>query len=251
MKRGADPGTMRLWPERNTGLGGSAKGGFRSGAYKSLGVAMFSSMMPKKNEFFVQFNNHAERCAAAASAMMRMMTQLGRSQDEVTRLIQEIDIAESSGDQIEHDTIVMLHKSFITPIDRDQIHMIASGLDSILDRLQDVGESVILYDVKEATPEAREMAELAADAVERVRKAVALLDNAAEVSNALALCKEIDELESRADKVWRGGMSRLFREEQDMRQLIKMKGIYQVLEEVLEAAETVSHTLEEVMLANA
>jgi len=212
---------------------------------------MFSALMPKKNEFFVQFNSHADRCAAAGTAMMRMMVQLGKSQEEVNRLLQEIDIAETSGDQIEHDTIVMLHKSFITPIDRDQIHMIASGLDSILDRLQDVGESVILYDIKEATPEAREMAEMAADAVERVRKTVALLDSPGETTTALALCKEIDELESKADKLWRSGMSRLFRDEKDAVQIMKLKGMYQVLEDVLEAAEDVSHTLEEVILANA
>ena len=212
---------------------------------------MFSAMMPKKNEFFVQFNTHADRCAAAANAMMRMMSQLGKDSAEVARLIQEIDLAESSGDRIEHETIVMLHKSFITPIDRDQIHMIVSGLDSILDRLQDVGESVMLYDIKEATPEAREMAELAADAVERVRKAVALLDKMGEASTALEYCKEIDAMESKADKLWRSGVSRLFREESDAIQVIKVRGMYEILEGVLEAAENMGQTLEEVILANA
>lgn len=212
---------------------------------------MFSAIMPKKNEFFVQFNSHADRCVAAGNAMMRMMSQVGRSQDEVNRLIQEIDIAEQSGDQIEHDTIVMLHKSFITPIDRDQIHRIISGLDSVLDRIQDLGESITLYDVKEATSEARELAEIGSDAVERVRKVVALLDNPGEATAALALCKEIDELESKADKVWRGAMSRLFREEKDPIQVIRMQGLYRELEDILEAAEAVSHTLEEVILANA
>jgi predicted phosphate transport protein (TIGR00153 family) len=212
---------------------------------------VFSAMMPKKNEFFVQFNTHADRCAAAANAMMRMMTQLGKDPAEVARLIQEIDMAEASGDRIEHETIVMLHKSFITPIDRDQIHMIASGLDCILNRLQDVGESVILYDLKESTPEAREMAELAADAVERVRKAVALLDKLGEATTALEYCKEIDALESKADKLWRAGVSRLFREETDAIQVIKVKGMYQILEAVLEAAENMGQTLEEVILANA
>lgn len=207
--------------------------------------------MPKKNEFFVQFNNHADRCAAAGNAMSRMMTQLGRSPNEVNRLIQEIDAAESSGDQIEHDTIVMLHKSFITPIDRGQIHMIASGLDSILDRIQDLAESIMLFDIQDVTPEAREMAEIGADAVERVRKATALLDAPGETTAALALCKEIDELESKADKVWRGAMSRLFREEKDPIQIIRLQGIYKELEDILEAAEAVSHTLEEVILANA
>ena len=212
---------------------------------------MFSALMPKKNEFFIQFNSHADRCAVAANAMMRMMTQLGKDPAEVARLIQEIDMAEASGDRIEHETIVMLHKSFITPIDRDQIHMIASGLDCILNRLQDVGESVILYDLKESTPEAREMAELAADAVERVRKAVALLDKLGEATTALEYCKEIDALESKADKLWRAGVSRLFREETDAIQIIKVKGMYQILEDVLEAAENMGQTLEEVILANA
>lgn len=212
---------------------------------------MFSAMMPKKNEFFVQFNTHADRCAAAANAMMRMMSQLGKDSAEVARLIQEIDLAESSGDRIEHETIVMLHKSFITPIDRDQIHKIASGLDNILNRLQDVGETVMLYDLKEATPEAREMAELAADAVERVRKAVALLDKMGEASTALEYCKEIDAMESKADKLWRSGVSRLFREESDAIQVVKVQGMYRILEDVLDAAEDMGHTLEEVILANA
>jgi len=212
---------------------------------------VFSAMMPKKNEFFVQFNTHADRCAAAANAMMRMMSQLGKDSAEVARLIQEIDLAESSGDRIEHETIVMLHKSFITPIDRDQIHKIASGLDNILNRLQDVGETVMLYDLKEATPEAREMAELAADAVERVRKAVALLDKMGESSAALEYCKEIDAMESKADKLWRSGVSRLFREESDAIQVVKVQGMYRILEDVLDAAEDMGHTLEEVILANA
>jgi predicted phosphate transport protein (TIGR00153 family) len=208
-------------------------------------------MMPKKNEFFLQFNLHAERCVAGAGAVMRLMGALGRSADEVTRLMQEVDMAESSGDQIEHDTIVMLHKSFITPIDRDQIHSIINGLDGILDRLQDVGETVVMYDLKEATPEAREMAELGADAVERIRKAVNLIGTQNEVTQALAFCKEVGEIESKADKVMRTGMSRLFREEQDARQIIKLRAIYMVLEEVLNSCEDVGHTIEEVVLANA
>lgn len=160
-------------------------------------------------------------------------------------------MAESSGDQIEHDTIVMLHKSFITPIDRDQIHMVISGLDSVLDKLQDVGESVMMYDLQQATPEARELAELGADAVDRVRKAVNLIGDSGEATAALGFCKEIDEIESKADKVLRNGMSRLFREEQDARQIIKLRAIYLVLEDVIDACESVSHTIEEVVLANA
>ena len=128
---------------------------------------------------------------------------------------------------------------------------IRDSLDTILDRLQDVGESVMLYDLKEATPEAREMAELSADAVERVRKAVALLDNMGEATAALKLCKEIDALETKADKLWRSGVSRLFREETDAIQVLKVKGMYQILEDVLEAAENMGQTLEEVILANA
>jgi hypothetical protein len=95
------------------------------------------------------------------------------------------------------------------------------------------------------------MAELAADAVERVRKAVALLDNMGEATAALKLCKEVDELETKGDKLWRSGVSRLFREETDAIQIIKVKGMYQILEDVLEAAENMGQTLEEVILANA
>lgn len=216
---------------------------------------MFSVMMPKNATFFDQFNAHAERCVVGASAVLRLVNQLGPTMkaDELKRLCDEVDMAEASGDQIEHDTIVKLHKEFITPMDRDQIHGMIMAMDSILDRLQDVAESVILYDLHEMTSEAREMAGLAADAVDRIAKAVKLIkaSNSSDVQQALAYCKEVDDIESKADKVWRGAMSRLFKEEQNAVTIMKLKGIYDVLEMVIDAAEGAAHTIEEIVLENA
>src|SRR5574341_1730788 len=86
-----------------------------------------------------------------------------------------IDVAERAADKVTHETITLLHKTFITPFDRDQIHLLITRMDDILDLMQDVAESVVLYDIRRITPESKQLAEICQMCCERVKTAVRLL----------------------------------------------------------------------------
>ena len=102
----------------------------------------------------------------------------------------------------------LLHTTFITPFDRDEIHRLISRMDDVLDLIQDTAESLVLYDIQKVTPEATQLAELVLRCSERVQSAVGLMASMADAPAILKICQEIDKLESEADKVMRGAISR-------------------------------------------
>jgi predicted phosphate transport protein (TIGR00153 family) len=163
-------------------------------------------------------------------------------------LIEEV---EHAADRITHDTVQLLHTTFVTPFDRDDIHRLISRMDDVLDLIQDTGESFVLYDIRNVTPEATELAELLRRCVERVRSAVKLMASMADAPAMLKICQEIDKLESDADKVMRDAISRLFREESDVRQVIKLKAVYEALESATDKCKDVADVIESVVLENA
>jgi len=165
----------------------------------------------------------------------------------------EVDVAERSADRITAEVIRQLHKTFITPIDRAQILGLINAMDDVLDLLQDATETMSLYDLRHMTPEVRRLGDISARCCERVQYAVTLLPNVGEASvadAAMKTCDEIDQLESDADRVMRAAMSKLFREEPDVRELIKLKAIYELLESISDRCEDVANLIEGVVLKN-
>jgi uncharacterized protein Yka (UPF0111/DUF47 family) len=124
-------------------------------------------------------------------------------------------------------------------------------MDDILDLMEDAGQTVSLYDIKQITPEAKRLAELCLSCCEKVRACVGLLHNMKNAREMLAICAEIDRLESDADHVMRAAMSKLFREEPDVRNLIKLKAIYEILESVTDRCEDVANIIEGIIVENA
>jgi predicted phosphate transport protein (TIGR00153 family) len=196
------------------------------------------------------FNRHAVRIVAGSQQLGTVMRDFDDIPARRVR-IDAIDVAEQDADKVTHETVTLLHKTFITPFDRDDIHKLITNMDDILDLIQDVAESAMLYDLQRITPEARQLSELNEMCCERVRAAVALLDNMANADAILKICEEIDKLESDADRVMRSAMSKLFRDETDVRQLIKLKAIYELLEAVSDKCEDVANIIEGVVLENA
>ena len=213
-------------------------------------MTMLARLMPREGRFFDLFNQHAERIVEGASHLVNLMEnyQDTRIREQEVKSIDEI---ETAADRVTHETIALLHKTFITPIDRDDLHKLISSMDDILDLTQDVAESVMLYDIQSITPEAIQLASLSQMCSERVRDAVRMLSNMNNAEAILRLCKEIDQLESDADRVMRSAMSKLFRNETDVRQIIKMKAIYELLETLTDRCEDVANILEGVVLENA
>jgi hypothetical protein len=207
---------------------------------------MFGRLMPREGNFFELFNAHAERIVEGSRDLQLMIATF----TEVEKHAQRIDDAERAADKITHECITLLHKTFITPFDRDQIHQLITRMDDILDLMQDVAESVVLYDIRRITPESKQLAEICQMCCERVRTAVGLLKNVKDAEAILKTCQEIDRLESDADRVMRAAMSKLFRDEADVKQLIKLRTIYELLETITDRCEDVANLIEGIVLEN-
>ena len=211
---------------------------------------MFARFMPQEGKFFDLFNAHAEEIVLGSQALANLLAVLNDSDEEAAKQCELIDVIENRADTITHETMRQLHKSFITPLDREEIHQLITSLDNILDLIQDVAHTLTLYDVRHVTAEAINLGELCRRCCERVRAAVALLPSMDNGTEILKICFEIDQLESAADREMRGAMSRLFREEHDVRELIKFKAVYELLETVTDRCEDVANIIEGIVLEN-
>lgn len=211
---------------------------------------MFGRLMPKEGKYFDLFNAHAELVVQGGKALTGLIGALVDSPDQAAIHAEEIDLLERQADEITHSTLSQLHSSFITPFDRDEIHQLINGMDDILDMIQDVAESMTLYDIQRVPPEAKALAEVTEQCCERVKSVVALLHSMENAPEILRLCHEIAHLESDADRMLREAMSKVFREEPDVRQVVKLKEIYELLESVTDRCKDVSGTVEAIVLEN-
>lgn len=208
---------------------------------------MFGRLMPTEGKFFDLFIQHGELCVKGGKELVSLMTNF----DDLEHRVHAIETIEKQADKVTHTTLEMLHKTFITPLDRDDIHKLITRMDDILDLMEDVGQTIWLYDIKQITPEAKRLAELCQACCEKVLASVSLLSNMNNAREILNICAEIDRLESDADHVMRAAMSKLFREEPDVRNLIKLKAIYEILETVTDRCEDVANIVEGIIVENA
>ncbi len=213
---------------------------------------LFGKLLPRENNFFEMFNQHADRIVEAARAFSHLVANYNdpHLRDKYN---QDVDNAERAADRVTHDVNRAIHKTFITPIDREQIHGLINTMDDVADLIQDSAETMALYDVRHMTEEITRLTELSLKCCERLRDAVKLLDKIADPGTAeaaLKTCEEIDRLESDADRVMRSAMSKLFREEPDVREVIKLKAIYELLETITDKCEDVANQIEGIVLEN-
>lgn len=213
---------------------------------------LFSKLLPREGNFFALFNQHANHIVEAADALVKLIENYSDVSLRA-RYTAAIDEAESAADSVTSIVNKTIHQTFITPIDREQIHSLINRMDDVADLIQDVAETLVLYDVQSITEDMRTLADLDRRCVDRVRAAVATLDKIAEVAvaeAALKTCEEIDQLEDDADRVLRSAMSALFRKEADVRELIKLKAIYELLESISDRCQDVSNIVEGIVLEN-
>jgi predicted phosphate transport protein (TIGR00153 family) len=208
---------------------------------------MFGRLMPTEGKFFDLFNQHAALCVKGAQEMVGLMTNF----DDLETRTHAVETIEKQADKITYQCVDLLHKTFITPIDRDDIHKLITRMDDILDMMEDAAQTISLYDLQAVTPEAKRLAELCLACCEKVQQAVGMLHSMDNAQKMVAICEEIDRLESDADHVMRAAMSKLFRDEPDVRNLIKMKAIYEILETVTDRCEDVANIIEGIIVENA
>jgi uncharacterized protein len=212
----------------------------------------FGKLLPREGNFFELFNQHGAHIVDGARSFM-LLIQNYADLELREKYGVEVGNSERQADRVTAEVNRLLHKTFITPIDREQIHGLINAMDDILDLLQDATETMQLYDVRAMNADILRLGEISAKCCERVQHAVSLLPRISQseaAESAIKTCEEIDQLESDADRVMRSAMSKLFREENDTRELIKLKTIYEQLESISDRCEDVANLIEGVVLEN-
>lgn len=208
---------------------------------------MMSWFVPREAKFFDMFRESSDLIVKGAQELIAMVDDLSNA-EERAKNIKDI---EHQADQVTHHAISELHKTFITPLDRDEIYRLITKMDDILDFIEAASQRFFLYDIRKITPEVKELAQIILRASEAVRQAVAGLEQMKNAPKILELCVEINRLENEADHVLRSGMAKLFREDVGFKELIKLKEVYELLESVTDRCEDVANIVESIVLDHA
>ncbi len=187
---------------------------------------LFGKLLPREGNFFEMFNQHAERIVEAARAFSHLVANYNdpHLREQYNR---DVDNAERAADRVTHDVNRMIHRTVL--------------------------DWALVSDQRQVNEEITRLTDLSVKCCERVKDAVALISKLADPASAeaaLKTCEEIDRLESDADRVMRSAMSKLFREEPDVREVIKMKAIYELLETITDKCEDVANVIEGIVLEN-
>lgn len=205
---------------------------------------MFARLMPREGRFFELFNDLADQLVLGAVELKALMSNVS----ELQKRKRNIEDIEHRADKITHQAMQLLHQTFITPLDRDEIHQLVTRMDDILDLMEDASQCMFLYDIHKVTAETSQLADICLESTEKVKQAVTQLSELKNAKSILECCKQIDRLESDADNVMRGAMAKLFREEVDTRELLKLKELYQLLESVTDRCQDVANIIEGIVL---
>ena len=158
---------------------------------------------------------------------------------------------EHETDTITHRCVEALHKTFITPIDRDSIHRLITRMDDVMDYVEAAAERIELYELTKMTSDCRDLADVLNRSAMQVEVAIRGLRTLKEPAATLKLCIDINRLENEADAILRRSVARLFKEEKDPITVIKWKEVYENLESATDRCEDVANIIEGVILEHA
>jgi uncharacterized protein len=220
--------------------------GRRVMATKARRQGFLSRLLPASSpeQFFDLFEAHADRTHEAArllGAMMRDSSNPEQQADAVKHV-------EHMGDEITHTVIERLHQTFITPMDRGDIHQLISAMDDVLDLIEASSERLWLYGIRTMEPEALEFVDVLEKTVEEMGAAVRGLRDLKDRTSLLAHCTEVNRLENVGDQLLRRAVARLFAESRDPIHVIKWKEIFDYLENAVDRCEDVANVIEGVAL---
>jgi uncharacterized protein len=205
---------------------------------------LLRALRPVDRRFFPLFDTHASLTTDA----LRALVELLRSVADPDGRVREIEALEKRADGVMDEVRTALARSYFPPFGRTVVHELANRIDDVIDLAEDAAQSLHLYHVTEVTPEAVRLAELAVEAGEKLQTAIGQLEKMAAPQSIVRLCAEVDQIEAQADHLMRAAMSRLFREEPDAHQLVKLKAVYELLEALTDRCKDVGNTIEALVL---
>lgn len=201
-------------------------------------------LIPRETKFFRMFSEVSQNLNEGA----RLLHDILKNPTDMQARIQRLQDIEHRGDEMTHNIITTLNQTFITPFDREDIHRLTSSLDDVLDFVNSAAVRLTLYKITNPPPAAAELAGLIVQQSEALAQGVSVLEK-----NQLVLdhCVEVNRLENEADRVSRKAIAELFDQETDPIRLIKIKELYEVLENATDKAEDAANVLEGVALKSA
>lgn len=208
---------------------------------------MLRRLLPREDDFFGLFERHAALTVEGAREMRRLL-QGGQNVRVLAARIKEI---EHETDVITHACVERLHKTFITPFDRDDIHRLITRMDDVMDYIEAAAISVMLYELTDTTSPARELADVLVRSTEAVAIAVAGLKRVKQSDVILKACIEVNRLENEGDEILRNALADLFRGATDPLLVLKWKEVYEALENATDRCEDVANIIEGVVLEHA
>ncbi len=201
--------------------------------------------MPKEEKFFEMFVEQADAAVEAAE----MLADLVKDFTDLNAKVMKMNKIEHKADEIAHRIAEKLNSTFITPLDQEDIHALASALDDIVDYIDATFERMMLYKIKEPTEDFAVLATILLRAVEETRLGVSELDKFKKKPSAMKQCWiEINRIENQGDSASRAALAKLFETETDAVEIIKWKEIYEHIETAIDKCEDVANILEQIVL---
>jgi len=208
---------------------------------------MLRRLLPREEDFFGLFEQHAALTVEGAREMQRLLGG-GQNARVLAARIKEI---EHETDVITHACVEKLHKTFITPFDRDDIHTLITRMDDVMDYIESAAAAVMLYELVEMTAPAQELAQVLVRSCEATAVAVSGLRKVKQADAILKACIEVNRLENEGDEILRNALAGLFREAKDPLLVLKWKEVYEALENATDRCEDVANIIEGVVLEHA
>ena len=208
---------------------------------------VFGRFLPKETSFFDFFEQHAALTVEGTAEFLSLVST-GANIEAKAKRIQDL---EHETDVITHRCVEALHKTFITPIDRDSIHRLITKMDDIMDFVEAAAERLALYELTTMTADVRDLADCLHRAAQMVESAAKGLRNLKDPQSILKWCVDINRLENEGDQILRRAVARLFKESKDAIEVIKWKEIYESLENATDRCEDVANIIEGVVLEHA
>ncbi|MBI2174252.1 MAG: DUF47 domain-containing protein [Candidatus Omnitrophica bacterium] len=202
--------------------------------------------IPKEESFFDFFERISSILVQATGILVEATGNIATLAENAKRL----ERLEHDGDQITHEMIAKLNRTFITPLDREDIHRLGTELDDVLDLMEASTERFILYKVDTLRPEAQQIAKVIQQQVQQVHEMIPKLRHLRH-EHILNHCIEINRLENTADRILRDSISQLFEGTPDPITVVKWRGLYELLEAATDRCQDIANTVEAIVLKNA
>ncbi|MCA1826860.1 MAG: DUF47 domain-containing protein [Myxococcales bacterium] len=208
---------------------------------------MLEKLMPRSDEFFDDFDAQADATVRGAKLLCDLLDDF----NDIERKVQAIKEVEHQGDAIAHRAFERLHRQFITPFDRAEIHRLLGRIDDVLDLTDATAERMLLYEVGPPPQAAKDLAKVLVPCTEKLQEAVRAMRTIKNPGEILAACRDIKTYESQADALGRAAIAALFKSGADALSIMKWKEIYDLMETATDRCEDVANVIEGVVLEHA